>query len=292
MPALPFHTLDVFTHTPFAGNPLAVVLEADGLSDGQMQRVAREFNLSETVFVQRARQGGAAKLRIFTPTLELPFAGHPTIGTALLLAELGRIPSDNAVLEENVGLVPLRFERRAATGLFAELSSAIAPELRSPDFDLSHLPAVLGLAADQIGGVQMASCGNPVTIVRLTQPEQLNAIDFQASLCRKLLAKSWTHGLYCVAPGYEGEWQARFFAPDLGVGEDPATGSAAVAFAGALAMTDARSSASEAVHITQGVAMGRPSQLFAHWEKQQGRVSRVSVGGHAVRISSGTLRVD
>ena len=291
MPSLPFHTLDVFTQTPFTGNPLAVVLDADGLTTAQMQRIAAEFNLSETVFVQKPVQGGTVRVRIFTPTLELPFAGHPTVGTAVLLAELGLAQGGQVVLEENVGLVAVRLEQQSGQPWFGELSSAIAPELRAADYDVAQLPAVLGLEPAAISAVQMASCGNPVSIVRLAQPEQLSAIRFDAQKCRALLAGSWAHGLYTVAPGYEGEWQVRFFAPDLGVGEDPATGSAAVAFAGALAAADLRADAREELRIVQGVAMGRPSQLFASWEKRGGVIAAVRVGGYAVRVTSGVIRV-
>jgi len=292
MATLPFHTLDVFTRTPYAGNPLAVVLDADGLNAVQMQQLAREFNLSETVFVQEPLQGGDVKLRIFTPTVELPFAGHPTVGTAALLARLDLLGGKSEVrLEENVGLVPVRLRREGDDHWFAELSSAIAPELREPDYDTAALPGVLGLEPSAIRRVQLASCGNPVSLVYLGQPEHLNAIGFDAPACRALLANSWTHGLYVVAEGYEGEWQARFFAPDLGVAEDPATGSAAVAFAGALGLADRRIDVEQTVDIVQGVAMGRPSQLLARYVRRDGALRSVHVGGHAVAISSGAILV-
>lgn len=292
---LAFHTLDVFTDTAYAGNPLAVVLGADGLDGVQMQRIAAEFNLSETVFVQQATQPGAdARLRIFTPATELPFAGHPTIGTACLLAGLGASCSGDAahlVLEENIGLVPVRLVREPGRPCFAELTAARAPEVRPVDFDPAALPAVLALEPQAIAQVRLASCGNPFVLVTLRQPEALAAIDFDARAARQLLRHSWAHALYVVARGYEGEWRARMFAPDLGVGEDPATGSAAVALAGALALEHADPDGAWHWPIVQGVEMGRPSQLHTHAEKRGGVVTAVRVGGHAVEISSGTLRL-
>lgn len=291
MTTLPFFTLDVFTRTPFEGNPLAVVLDADGLSTAQMQRMAAEFNLSETVFVLKPVQGGAAKLRIFTPGIEMPFAGHPTVGTAVLLAELRLVKGEQIVLEENVGPVPVRLVQREGEATYAELTTARGPEVRAPDWDVQQLPAVLGLPAEAITRVQMASCGANINLVWLTQPEHLAAIEFNPQAGKTLLASSWAHGFYPIARGYEGEWRVRFLAPDLGVGEDPATGGAAVALAGALALADERPDCTQAVPIVQGVEMGRPSQLYANYVRAGGAVQAVRVGGHAVRVSEGRIRV-
>lgn len=293
---LAFHTLDVFTATAFAGNPLAVVLEADGLSSAQMQQLAREFNLSETVFVLKTTRPDAdVRVRIFTPAMELPFAGHPTIGTACLLADLGGVAADatRIVLEENVGLVPVHLVRESGQPWFAELTAAKLPETRAPDFDVAALPAVLGIEAIAITSVRLASCGNPFVIVTVRQPEILQGIDFDASAAKRLLAKSWGHALYIAALGYEGEWRTRMFATDLGIAEDPATGSAAVAFAGAMALdAAARGEQGEfAWTLHQGVEMGRPSLLKASATVADGRVTAVRVGGHAVRVSEGRIRV-
>lgn len=294
MTTLNFHTLDVFTETPFAGNSLAVVLEADGLSDGTMQRIAREFNLSETVFVQKATRADAdVRLRIFTPARELPFAGHPTVGAACLLASLGWLvpETDRLVLEESVGLVAVRLGQEAGRPWFAELTAAVAPEVRAPDFDTAALPAVLGIEAEAIAAVRLASCGNPFVIVTLKQPETLAGIVFDAAAGQRLLRASWGHAFHVVAQGYEGEWKARMFAPDLGVAEDPATGSAAVALAGALALDAAARGESGEFRwpIHQGVEMGRPSLLMASATVQSGRVTAVRVGGHAVPVSEGRI---
>ncbi len=293
---LSFHTLDVFTDTAFAGNPLAVVLEADGLNSAQMQQLAREFNLSETVFVLKATRTDAdVRVRIFTPASELPFAGHPTVGTACLLADLGWLPPEatRIVLEENVGLVPVRLLREAHRPWFGELTTAKSPETRAADFDVAALPAVLGIDAGAITSVRLASCGNPFVVVTVKQPEVLQGIDFDAAAARRLLTRSWGHAIYVAALGYEGEWRTRMFAPDLGVTEDPATGSAAAAFAGALAL-DALACGEQgelAWTLHQGVEMGRPSLLRASASLAEGTVMAVRVGGHAVRVSEGRVRI-
>ena len=293
---LSFHTLDVFTDFAFAGNPLAVVLDADGLNSAQMQQLAREFNLSETVFVQKATRSDAnVRVRIFTPATELPFAGHPTVGTACLLADLGCLPPEatRIVLEENVGLVSVRLVQEPDRPWFGELTTAKSPEVRAADFDVSALSAVLGIDAEAITSVRLASCGNPFVVVTVSQPEVLQGIDFDATAARRLLANRWGHAIYIAAKGYEGEWRTRMFAPDLGVTEDPATGSAAVAFAGALALDAlARGEQGEfSWTLHQGVEMGRPSLLQASACIGEGRVTAVRVGGHAVRVSEGRIRI-
>lgn len=293
---LPFHTLDVFTDTAFAGNPLAVVLDADGLNTAQMQQLAAEFNLSETVFVQRTLNAGAdCRVRIFTPGTEMPFAGHPTVGAACLLAELGAPRRDRGqiVLEENVGLVPVRLLQEAPRPWFAELTTALGPEVRVPDFDIHLLPAVLGLDASAVSAVRLASCGAVFVLVTLRQPELLASLDFDARAARHLLAGSWAHGFHIAALGYDGEWRCRMFAPDLGVAEDPATGAAAAAFAGAMAL-DAAAAGEQgefAWTLHQGVEMGRPSLLQTRATVAGGRVAAVRVGGHAVRVSEGRIRI-
>jgi len=291
---LSFHTLDVFTDSPFAGNPLAVVLDADGLSTAQMQRIASEFNLSETVFVCAPRTAGATAIaRIFTPAYEMPFAGHPTVGTACLLAALGRVPGEALVLDEQVGPVPVTLRREAGKPLFAELTAAQAPECRAWAGPKAAVAEALGLDPEDIGTPREASCGAAFLLVPLQQPELLAAIAFDTGKARALLQGAWSHGLYCHAQGYEGEWRVRMFAPGAGVPEDPATGSAAAAFAGTMALDAAARGESGTLRfsIHQGVEMGRPSLLLASANIAAGRVTAVRVGGHAVQISEGRIRV-
>lgn len=299
MSTLAFHTLDVFTERAYTGNPLAVVLDADGLKDWQMQRIASEFNLSETVFVCAPRTPGAqATARIFTPARELPFAGHPTVGSACLLADLGLVPAgaSRLVLDEGVGPVAVELRHEAGQPWFAQLTAAVAPETRPWDGDFAEIAAVLGLTPEALGSEaevpRQASCGNPFLIVPVKQPELLAAISFDAQRARALLAGGWAHAIYVYARGYEdGELRARMFAPDLGVAEDPATGSAAVALAGALALEAAQPEADLRWTIHQGVEMGRPSQLYAEASKRGGKVVAVRVGGYAVRITEGRIQV-
>lgn len=294
-----FHTLDVFTEQAYTGNPLAVVLEADALTNLQMQRIAREFALSETVFVCAPRTLGAiATARIFTPERELPFAGHPTVGTACLLAELGLAPAGDDirfVLDEGVGPVTVEVRREAGRAYFAQLTTAVPPEVRPWDGAVEELAAVLGLSASDLASAgevpRQASCGNPFVLVPVRQPELLPAIAFDAARAKALLADAWGHALYIYARGYEGELRARMFATDLGIHEDPATGSAAVALAGALALEAPESDADWQWPIHQGVEMGRPSLLHAEASKRAGRVIAVRVGGHAVRVTEGRIGI-
>ena len=294
---LDFHSLDVFTETRFGGNPLAVVLAADGLNTRQMQTIAREFNLSETVFVLKATRADAAfRVRIFTPATELPFAGHPTVGTACLLAELGLTPQGEDVrfvLEENVGPVPVRVRmpHEAGGAPYAELTTAVLPERGPAPPSKAVLAAMLGLDEAMLGEATQVSCGVPYVLVPLRSPEQLAAISFDVSVWREHLAQAWAHHVYVYARGYEGEWKARMFAPGSGVIEDPATGSAAVALAGRFALEHPDADARIAETIHQGLEMGRPSRLHIEADRVAGAVTAVRVGGHAVRVTSGTLRL-
>ncbi|MDP3294885.1 MAG: PhzF family phenazine biosynthesis protein [Nevskia sp.] len=294
---LQFHTLDVFTEQRYGGNPLAVVLAADGLNTRQMQTIAREFNLSETVFVQQPMVPGADfKVRIFTPQIEMPFAGHPTVGTACLLAELGLAPQGDEVrfvLEENVGLVPVRVRRVAGRAPYGELSTAVLPQLGPAAPSAAVLATMLGLDEQDLGyageTAALISCGVPYVLVPLRSPELMAGITFDLACWRQHLAGGWAHQLYVYARGYEGALRARMFAPGAGVHEDPATGSAAVALAGRLAMDAAQADGRLAWTIHQGLEMNRPSVLQIEADKQAGAVIAVRVGGHAVTVLSGTL---
>lgn len=295
---LAFHTLDVFTKLRFGGNALAVVLDADSLDQRRMQHIAREFNLSETVFVQRPTQAGAlCSARIFTPERELPFAGHPTIGTACLLAELGLVPPGDEVsfiLEEGIGPVAVRVRRGDVP--FAEFTAAQLPEFGPPPPSAETLAALLGLETGDIGyrgeQARSASCGMPFILVPLRAPESLAAIALDLSAFRRMLTGAWATQVLVYARGYEGEIRARMFAPLLGVTEDPATGAAAAALAGRLASEHPEMAGTLSWTIHQGLEMGRPGTLFAHADKQAGQVVAVRVGGHAVRVSEGLVHVD
>lgn len=290
------HTVDVFTETRFGGNPLAVVLDADGLNTRQMQTIAREFNLSETVFVLKATSPGAAfRIRIFTPDVEMPFAGHPTVGTACVLAELGLAPQGEDVrfvLEENVGPVPVRVRREAGRAPYAELTTAVLPQRgQEPWPSNAVIAAMLGLHEGDIGAVATVSCGVPYLLVPLRAPELLAGIEMNVALWREHLYGCWAHHVYVTAQGYEGEIRARMFAPGSGVIEDPATGSAAVALAGRMALESTIENGTLRAVIHQGLEMGRPSVLHIEADRAGGAVSAVRVGGHSVAVLSGSLRV-
>jgi trans-2,3-dihydro-3-hydroxyanthranilate isomerase len=279
-------------------SPLAVVHEADALGSAQMQHIAREFNLSETVFLQRPTRAEAlARLRIFTPAMELPFAGHPTVGTACLLAELGLVPAGTDVrfvLEEGVGPVPLRVRREPGRPVYAELSAARAP-LRSPAVTPPELVArTLGIEAGDIGHggetLRVGDCGLPFLLVPLRVPELLAGLDPDFGPWRAWTGPKDPAALFVYARGYEGELRARMFGPGVGVSEDPATGSACAALGGVLALEHDAADAHLQWTLHQGVEMGRPSVIHIEAERRGAAVVAVRVGGHSVMVTEGDLR--
>ncbi|AHG89595.1 phenazine biosynthesis protein PhzF family [Gemmatirosa kalamazoonensis] len=297
-----FATADVFTDRQFGGNPLAVVLDARGLSSDEMLAITREFNYSETTFVLPAERGGACRVRIFTPGGEVPFAGHPTVGTAHVLVALGRVRAEGAeptvVLEENVGDVPVRVRRHegAAEPSFAQLSVAQLPEERdAPDVDA--LAALLNLdASDFVGGdwaPRAASCGLPFVIAPLRTRDAVSRARVNVdALERALPAGSWTREIMVVAmAGERADARARVFVPMLNVPEDPATGSANAALAGYLAKRTPRLDGTLRWVVEQGVEMGRPSRLELEADKRAGEITGVRVGGASVLVSTGEMRL-
>jgi trans-2,3-dihydro-3-hydroxyanthranilate isomerase len=293
-----FVTLDVFTDKRFAGNPLAVVLEPDGLDTGAMQRIAREFNLSETVFVQPPEsKAHRAKLRIFTPGRELPFAGHPTVGTAVLLARLDGGDSEREfMLEEKIGLVPCRVKPSGPDSGHATFDIPRLPvkEADTPDtaamaaaFDLSAADCALeGFAAERW------SAGNPFTMFPV---RGLDAI----GRCRVDLARfdeafgGGAHAaafVFCRETSERGNaFHARMFAPVMGVHEDPATGSAAAAFSGYLAAHGGYKDGEHMVRIEQGYEMGRASLMQLTLRISGGKLTGASIGGGAIVVTEGTI---
>jgi trans-2,3-dihydro-3-hydroxyanthranilate isomerase len=286
-----FATLDVFTDRRFAGNPLAVVLEAEGLGADAMQAIAREFSHPETVFVfAPADPAHRARLRIFTPARELPFAGHPTVGTAVLLALCDDAAAgSDLVLEEAIGAVHCTIE--SVNG------GAGRARFASP-----HLPAEVGLAADPVTIAAALSIAPSDIDDRPTQWSVGNAFTFVpvaglAAMARcqpdraKFDAAFGTAGaayVFCeqtVDPGHQ--FHARMFAPGLGVREDPATGSAAAAFAGLLASR--LPEGSHTIAIEQGYEMGRPSLIHVVAVVSGGRLRSASIGGDAVLVTEGTI---
>jgi trans-2,3-dihydro-3-hydroxyanthranilate isomerase len=271
---------DVFTDTLLEGNPLAVVSDADDLPAERMQRIAREMNLSETVFVLRAAGDADAWIRIFTPSVELPFAGHPTLGTALLLGE--STGGDLIRLETAAGLVRVELERRDGRVVAGRMQQPIptwAPYDRADE-----LLAALGVGASQLP-VEAYRNGPRHAFVVLDSEEAVAALEPDLGA----LAKLPDLGVGCVA-GSGTRWKSRNFAPSLGVPEDPATGSAAGPLAVHLAR-HGRIAFGEEIEIRQGAEIGRPSRLYARVEGAADRIDKVEVAGSAVVVARGELRV-
>ncbi len=298
-----FHTLDVFTDTIFGGNPLAVLTDARGLSTEQMQQICREFNLSETVFILPPEDAShTRRVRIFTPGRELPFAGHPTVGTAFLLAATGMIPltegETHIVLGEGVGPVPVTIRVENGKPVSAQLTTAQAPEFRSDAPTARDIAALLSLDASDVSTTSLTaeavSCGVPFLIAPLTSRDAVSRAKLDRATWERVLANGWTKEVYLFdasAVSRRGaNIRARMFAPDLGIGEDPATGSAAACLAAYLA----KHSADGAVlswTVEQGFEMGRPSILSLSAERSGGNISAVRVAGESVLVSEGILRV-
>ena len=302
MPALDFHTLDVFTNEIFGGNQLAVFPDAPELEATMMQAIAREFNFSETVFVRPATNPAALRrLRIFTPGNELPFAGHPTIGTAQLLFELGMAPPNESggaefALEEGVGLVPISVSRRDDGGFFTWLTAARLPERGPAPPSVELLAPMLGLTVDEIlcndlDAPASYSAGVPFTCIPVRDLGALGRATLDLARWRELIQQLWSPDIYlfCPEPKTPGAYvRARMFGPAMGITEDPATGGAAAAFAGYLWH---RNGGPGKWVIAQGVEMGRPSELHVEANGDAGQLTSVRVGGSAVRVSHGTMTI-
>ncbi len=297
-----FHTLDVFTERRFGGNPLAVLTDARGLTTAQMTAIAREFNLSETVFVMPPDDPAhSRRVRIFTPGRELPFAGHPTIGTAHLLVALGAVPVrdgvNTVVLEEGVGPVSVSVVVDSGEPVSAELTAAQEPETRDAP-DAGKLAAALSLSEDDVVTDYMApaivSCGVPFVLVPLRDRDAVARAAIDTAAWRSALDGAWSREIFLfdAAAARDAEnIRARMFAPSLGVGEDPATGSAAASFAAYLAGYADERDATLRWTVEQGFEMGRPSMLFLTADKRDGKVTAVRVAGSSVMVSRGELRV-
>jgi len=292
-----FVTLDVFTSRRLTGNPLAVVLDGEGLDAQAMQAIAREFNLPETVFVlPPADPSARARLRIFTPGRELAFAGHPTIGAAVLLGALEQGAPADFVLEENVGPVRCRVERIDEGRGRARFDVPRRPEPGEPIGDATPLAAALCLTRDDLGCEGLApanwSAGNPITFVPVRGLDAVAraAVDsarWERGFPANERPIAYVFSRETVDRGHH--FHARMFAPAFGIAEDPATGSAAAALAGMLARDGNLADGEHAFAIEQGYEMGRPSVMHLRLTMRAGRLHAASVGGEAVRVMQGTI---
>jgi trans-2,3-dihydro-3-hydroxyanthranilate isomerase len=299
-----FITADVFTNRPLEGNPLAVFPDARGLSDNLMQRIARETNLSETVFVLPPDDPRHTRcLRIFTPRTELPFAGHPTVGTAYVLAALGEIPltgdETSIVFEEPVGPVPVLIRTEEGRPIFTQLSVAKLPEAGPTPPGAAGLAEMLSLAPDDVLSAgedhpQGFSCGNPFLFIPLRDRTALGRARLRIDLWEDMLQDGWASKMYliCRDPELAGsQIRARMFSPDLGIGEDPATGAAVSALGGYLGIRAPERDGTVQWVVEQGFEMGRPSLLHLEVDKKDGEITGVRVGGSSVLVSEGTMEL-
>lgn len=302
--SLDYYSLDVFTQQRLSGNPLAVVCGADGLDTDRMQAIAREFNLSETVFVQTPEhQAHTAKLRIFTPKSELPFAGHPTVGTAILLAQLkfGAVDTEQdaiLVLEENIGAVRVGVRMIPGGADYAEFDAPRLPSDAGAPAPEDRIAAALGLATSEIGfenhHPSRFSAGMPFSFV---------PVDGIAAIRRAHVVHAhWEEAfrgddmmaayVYCrETVRQRAAYHARMFAPMAGVHEDPATGAAAAAFAGVINRFDRPADGMGRYEIEQGFEIGRPSEIVLEAEFAGREVTGLRIGGYAVRVMSGVLEL-
>lgn len=283
---LDFHIYDVFTDTPFTGNPLAIVEGADGLTTAQMQTIARQFNLSETIFVQTPdNPAHTAKVRIFLPTAEIPFAGHPTIGCALHLAN----GAAAVTLEEVAGLVPVTL-----TDSMAEFTAPILPTTLTAPQDAALLAAALGLTEAALGPHAPGHFeGGPAFLyAHLKDADALAKAHIVEPAFTQLVGQTGGKGaIYLYADTPDG-LRARMFHPHGGIAEDPATGSATALLAGQLNANGALpKTGTTPVQITQGVEMGRPSALRLTIDTDAGAITAIRVAGQAVKIAQGQIRV-
>ncbi len=294
--------MDVFTDHIFGGNPLAVFPDGGGLGTEQMQAVAGELNLSETVFVFPPDDPShTRRLRIFTPGTELPFAGHPTVGTAHLLAAIGEIPLDGAetriVFEEGVGPVPVTIRASGGKPVSAQLSAARMPEYGPAAPSIASIAEMLSLEPDDVARdppPAAVSCGVPFLFVTLTNLGALARARIGRDAWERILADYWAPHVYLLVPTDDDpgtSYRARMFAPAMGIDEDPATGGAATALAGYLAPLTPEADGTVRWSVDQGVEMGRPSRLDIEADISNAVVTAIRVSGSSVLVSQGEMTI-
>ena len=272
---------DVFTDRPLEGNQLAVFTDARGLDEELLQPLAREINYSETVYVLPPEDGGHARMRIFTPTSELPFAGHPTLGTAFVLA--APLQLDEIRLETGVGIVPVRLERDGSKIVFGRMEQPL-PTVEPYEHE-ADLLAALGVERSELP-IEVYDNGARHVYVTFGSDDEVAALRPDLGRLADLPA---VLGVNCIA-GSGTRWKTRMFAPGGGVAEDPATGSAA----GPLAVHVARHGRvdfGQEIEISQGAEIGRPSTLYARADGSADQLERVEVGGSAVTVAHGEFRL-
>ena len=304
MMQLKFHTLDVFTARRFGGNPLAVVLDGDALNDEQMLKIAREFNLSETIFVCRPKaSANSASVRIFFPTGEMPFAGHPTVGCAILLAELKNKATctfqTEIRLEELAGLVPVTVTR-IADRIHAMFTAPVVPYPVNVEIPAKAIVArALGIDVAEIGfdghGLGLFEGGPRFFYVPVSSRQTLAQCRVIEPMWSEVTEAMGVDNAYAYTRGGDNpktSFRARMFAPAAGIPEDPATGSATALLAAQLLRAEKLDDGTHDWGLEQGYEMGRPSDLHLEADVSGGRLTSVRVAGSAVRVSEGILTLD
>ena len=299
MREIEYYTCDVFTDTRFGGNQLAVIPNATQLTSDEMQHIAKEFNYSETTFVLPSKNGHTKKVRIFTPIYEIPFAGHPNIGTAFILAKTGALGSIeneiNITFEEKAGLVPIKI-KKTADSYFCESE---APEQFSigEEIPITLVAEALCINKNEISIINhcpiTASAGFPFILVELKSVEALQKAKVNIDGFHKLPKGNLPQNIHVYTKGDEqADYKTRMFAPLHGIMEDAATGSANCALTGLLAHIDKNENGTYTYRISQGVEMGRPSILLGKAEKKNNKISAVKIGGQSILISKGVFYLD
>lgn len=297
MPRYRFFICDVFTQQRFGGNQLAVLPDAGGLDTAQMQAIAREFNFSESTFVLPGPEGYTREVRIFTPTTEVPFAGHPNVGTAFALASDGALgdPGDGLQVRflEKAGDVPVSI-RADEGGIFCELQ-APQPLSTGAAVDVDRIAATLSLKREDIvtrtHAPVVASVGLPFLVVELGSVDALRRARINAAMLDRFREDGIEPDIHLYTRSNdEFDIRARMFAPLDGVPEDPATGSANCALVALLASCDPGGPADAEWRIAQGVEMGRPSELHAR-TRRSGKKITTWIGGYSVLTAEGELVV-
>jgi len=301
-----YSVYDVFTDSRLAGNPLAIIFDAEGLSDEAMQAIAREMNLSETVFVLPPQNPThTANLRIFTPGRELPFAGHPTVGTAIALAERTHASHGGdidlvSVLDERVGPVRCAIRLRQNKASFAEFDLPKKSQQIQLPLDRADIANALSLKITEVGFENHVpsiwSAGVPFLLVPVHDIGAAERLEFDLQLWEKTvpfvdgaLASAF---IYCRGGvNHLAKFHARMFPVGMGIVEDPATGSAVAALSGAINQFDALPDGHHPIIIEQGIEMGRPSLIHLHLDIDGGQIANARIGGQAVRIASGILEL-
>ncbi len=293
-------TVDVFTDRQFGGNPLAVVLDAQDLSARDMQSIAAEFNYAETTFVlPPASREHTAHVRIFTPRQEIPFAGHPNVGTAYVLAvrDLALATSRRFEFEEKAGLVPIELLNDGGHVVGAELT-APEPLALGAMAPVDQVASCLSLGTSDLVGMQpqVISVGLPFLVAELGSRDALRRAKPNMAAHERLLPLNGADAIYVYTRDVGSsetpcDLMSRMFAPLDGIPEDPATGSATAALAAMLAQSSAPPDGESILRVLQGVDMGRPSMLHTRVSKQDGQVVSVRVGGRCVQVMEGLLEL-